>query len=363
MPETPPYYVWPMADGRTLTLAILFLVGLFVGAVLLELYRRRKDKHLRLQAEWRAVRDFCRERELLDDDYHLIRAIIAQYAGETPFKAVTRRHLFDTCMGKYFRTLAATSEIGIVAERGIQLREVRVRLGLDYVPLGQRIYSTRELYNGQTLWCALADGTEPRWFHVTVASVDEAYFHIEPVGTDATPDFSEGNQLKMRLWREEDARYLFDAQVHNVSQRPRSWTIGHVEALTRNQARAHFRIRFEQAASVQVLSAPVDADYSGLGSRPAVTQLHGRVSSLSGGGLAIVFSQPVPTQVILKIPVQLPHETERRTVYVRPIGSQRISGGRSLVRGKFVALDEETQDAITRYVFLKQKQNASDEKY
>lgn len=363
MPETPRYYVWPIADERTLTLAILFLLGLFAGAVLLEFYRRRKDRRLRLDAEWRAVRDMCHDRELLDEDFHLLRAIISRFAAETPYKAVTKRLLFDECMGKYFHVLDATADEEAIAQHGVQLRDVRTRLGLDYVPLGRRIYSTRELYTGQALWAAPAAGHDPQWFHFTVASVDEAHFRVEPVGTDSLPAFAAGDLLKLRLWREEDARYLFEARIQKIEQGPAAWVMGHVEDLIRNQARAHFRVRFDQAADINILNATLNDDYSNLDARPSVTHLRGRITSLSGGGLAVVFQQPVPKQVLLRLHIALPGQAARLTAHVRPVGSQVISGGRSLLRGKFVAMDGETQEAITRYVFQKQKQNASDDKY
>jgi len=362
LPDTPPFYIWPVADQRTLTLAMLALVGLFVGAILLELYRRRKDRALRLQAEWRGVRELCRDREVTDSDWSLLKAIIAQYAADAPYKAVTKRKLFDRCMSRYFQALWATARPEEVIDRGMQLRDIRRQLGLDYVPLGQRIQSTRELQEGHSVWAAHASGHEPTWRHFIVTSIDEACFTLELVGDEAVPDFAAGNVLKFRFWREEDARYVFDAPVFRTADKPPSWTVAHVEALTRNQARAHYRISFDQSVTVSVLNAPLNDDYEDLALRPVVTQVRGRITSLSGGGLAVAFQQPIPKQVLLRLPISVPNHDKQLIVHVRPVGTRNLSGGRSLLRGRFVALDEDRREIITRCIFLKQKHNSSEER-
>lgn len=362
MPETPRFYVWPMADERTMTLAMLLLVGLFAGAVALEFYRRHRDRRLRLEAEWRGVRDLCRDRELPEGDWKLLRAIVEQYAADSPYKAVTKRRLFDDCMVSYFRALTASARGEEVASRGVQLRDIRRQLGLDYVPLGQRIRSTRELQAGQSMWVAPAAGHDPQWRHFTVTSVDEAVFQLAPVGAEALPDYAPGATLKFRFWREDDARYVFDAPPLPVAGDPPGLKVAHVESMKRNQARAHYRVRFDESVAIGVLSAPRGEDYANLEARPVVTELRARITSLSGGGLALVFQQPVPKQVILRVRFTVPNHGERLETHVRPVGVQHLSGGRSLVRGRFVGLDEETQDVITRCVFLKQKHAAGEER-
>lgn len=360
MPETPPFYAWPVADQRTLTMAMLLLVGLFVGAVLLELYRRRRDRRLRLLAEWRGVRELCRDRELPGEDWALLRAIIAQYAPDAPYKAVTTRKRFDACMARYFEALRATSSEDEITSRGEQLRHIRLQLGLDYVPLGQRIETTRELETGLSIWAAPATGAHPQWRHFAVDAVDEAYFHLKQVGGDEPPDFAAGDRLKCRFWREEDARYVFEAPVHRATTAPPRWTFAHVESLTRNQARAHYRVRFDHAVNAAVLSASRSGEYGDIARRPVVTHVRGRTTSISGGGLALLFEQPVPSQVLLRVPLTLPNHEGALTVHLHPVSAQPLGGGRWLLRGKFVGMDEDTREIITRYVFLKQKQRASD---
>lgn len=360
MPETPPFYVWPMADERTLTIAMLLLCGLFAGAVALELHRRRRERGLRLDAEWRAVQELAEDRELPGEDWALLQAIIRQYAPGAPYRAVTARKSFDECVAQYIAALQATAPPGELAARGAQLHHIRMQLGLDYVPIGQRIHSTRELREGQVIWAARATGHDPQWISSAVADLDEAFLRLAPARGEALPDYAPGEMLKFRFWRDEDARYVFDAPLHAVVEGP-AWAVAHVRDLKRIQARAHFRIRFEQPVHAAVISAPLDEDYTGLEHRQAVTHVRGKLTSLSGGGVAIVFEQPVPAQVLLRLSLDLPPHEEHLVVFVRPVGAQHLPGGRSLLRGRFIALAEESREIITRYVFLKQKQRPRDE--
>lgn len=362
MSDPSEFIVWPLADGRTMLWAIgggLFLLAI---AVAIELHRRRRERLDILDADWRAARDLLADRGIDGEDRALLLAILTQYAPDAPTRALTKRLTFDACLERYFRTLAATSDDATVAERGARLRDIRARLGLDYVPIGQRIHSTRELYTGQALWATPASGVEPRWFHLRVAAVDEASFFLAPVGADALPVLKSGERLKFRFWREDDGRYLFETPVNPTDRRPAVWRADHVHRLTRTQARAHFRIRFDSMAQVNILNAPLGDDFDGLETQTAVTTLTGRVISLSGGGLAVQFPQPVPKQILMRIPLELPGSNRALVTFVRPTGAQQLGGGQSIVRGRFIAMDEEARDNITRYVFLKQKQHLGEDR-
>lgn len=357
------FIVWPLADGRLIAAGIAFGLCVLLVAVLLEMRRRRQERKQLRDAELRSVRDLFDEREVRGEDRNLLLAIINQYEPEHPGRAVTKRHVFDRCMEHYFQTLAATSDPETIAQRGAQLRDVRSRLGLDYVPIGQRILSTRELYDGQVLWASPASGLEPRWFHLRNIKVDEAFFYVVPIGKDGAPEFKPGEDVKFRLWREDDARYLFEARIFQAEHEPVMWRVSHADRLTRNQARAHYRIRFDATVQVSILNESAGESGESLEASAPVTQIYGRIASLSGGGMAVHFQQPLPKQILMRVPFQLPGQERSYVAFVRPTAAQNVGGGRSVVRGKFVAMDDETRDGITRYIFQKQKQSASDDSY
>lgn len=363
MSDPSEFIVWPLADARTMAIAITIGLGILAVAVLIELRRRQRDRKMLREAELRTVQDLLDEREVHGEERSLLLAIIHQYEPEHPGRVVSRRLVFDRCMQRYFQAIRIAESGETLARRGAQLRDLRSRLGLDYVPIGRRIHSTRELYDGQILWGSPASGLEPRWFHFKTLKVDEAFFYLAAVGHDGTPEFIPDELVKFRMWREDDARYLFETTICQKEKEPRVWRVNHADSLTRNQARAHYRIRFDATVPIGILNGTPDEHPINMDTNEAVTQIYGRITSLSGGGMAVHFQQPVPKQVLMRVPFQLSDSGHPIVAYVRPTSAQNVGGGRSIVRGRFVAMDDETRDVITRYIFLKQKQSASEDSY
>jgi hypothetical protein len=133
------------------------------------------------------------------------------------------------------------------------------------------------------------------------------------------------------------------------------WGLRHTPKLNRTQNRADYRIRYDELVVAGVLNAPLEGDGRDPKSLRVVTRLTGRITSLSAGGCALVFSQPVARHVLLRVrfdvPGAPPIETELQIVF-----TAAISGARYLVRGRFLGLDDETRDTIARYVLHKQQQ-------
>ena len=186
-------------------------------------------------------------------------------------------------------------DAALFARRGEVLRDIRVKLALDYVPFGLRIRSTRDLYTEQPAWVATSpDQNHLTWTRMVVASVDEAHFHLRHDDSVPMPLARVGDTIHFRLWREEDARYEFNARIAAAGTTAPEWKLLHSGRLRRLQARAHYRIKYDFPCEVGVVNAPVDGDMTGIAERPVITRLRGRVISLSGGGYAVVVTQPVP---------------------------------------------------------------------
>jgi len=239
----------------------------------------------------------------------------------------------------------------------VRLRGIRAALGLDHVPAGQSMTSTRELSEGQWMSIARADQHPHQFFRVMVEDVNEAFFYASykdgPAST--APKFAPGTLVRCSLWRGEDARYTFETTITAFDAPPPTWTLTHTDKLSRSQNRAHFRIRHDQEITAGVLNAPLPGSTpADLAARPVVTRLQGRISSLSAGGCAIVFQQSVARHVLLRILVDVPGGTPIE-VEVEIVSTAHISGGRHLVRGKFLGLSDDARDRIARYVHIKQQ--------
>lgn len=338
-----------------LTWAAILVLGVLVLAFFLETWRRRRERRRHLQAEWRAVREIAKEKDLSKEAQGVLESLLRKYAADGPLRAITTRQQFDACVLREIRDIAARNDVARLEKQGILLREIRVHLGLDYIPYGQRIHSTRELYQGQVLWIADREAASPEWARMTVAAVDEAFFRITPNTSARLPAVSPGKAVRCRMWREDDARYTFSASLVRVEPDPTTWVFLHAEELNRTQSRAHFRIHYDRNVSITILNAPVDGDLSDVDQRPAVTRLQGRMVSLSGGGFAAVLPQAIPKQILLRLSLELDPNAPAPTVTAQPVNVTALSPGRHLVRAAFVAISDETRDLITHFVFQQQQ--------
>lgn len=353
-PENP-IYAWPRADASTMLLVFLFVFGLLFLAIFLEWLRRRRERAVHLRAEWTAARQIAQERELTTTEWRLLESLIRRHHPSGPHKAVTIRQVFDSVVDADLAEAKQAGEAALFEQRGIILRDIRNRLGLTYIPIGQRIQSTRELYLNQVLWAGI-DKEDAEWFRMHVCSVDEAHFQVTANGAHRAPPFKPGQQLIFRMWREEDARYEFRAILDRIEASPTAFVFQHSQDLRRMQAREHFRLSYDQRVNLGVVSAPLDGNLQGIEMRPVVARLRGRVTSLSAGGLAVLVQQPVPRHVLLRLDLPLVEpDLPSVEVMVRLIEAIPLSGGQYLLRGEFTGLNEIDQETITHFIFRKQQ--------
>jgi hypothetical protein len=336
----------------------------FGGAAALEWSRRRERSRRRLIREWESVHNIFHERGIPDEDAALIEQWVLRHASKAPLHAVTTREGFEALVAQGIERARRVEvktlprDAATLDNLGVRLRGIRTELGLDTVPAGSSMTSTRDLSDGQWLSIARGDADPPQWFRVMIEDVNEAFFYVSyKDGPPSTaPVLPVGAPVRCGLWRGEDARYTFETVAAAYTGPPPTWTLKHTSTLHRTQNRAHYRIRHDQAVVAGVLNAPRDPTRAGdVASRRAVTKLPGQLSSLSAGGCAIVFKQSLTRHVLLRITLELPREVPIEAV-VEIVSTAHISGGRYLVRGKFLGLSEEAQDRISRYVHLKQQQ-------
>ena len=356
MTESNPWVQFPVPSTFTLVMLGLGFSALLFAAVAYEIYRRVHAIQARRAAEWRHVRQILDEREVAPESRVLVERLIKRYGGATPLRVVTTREGFEHCVEAEMAALKSKESPSALEESGLRLRDVRLDLGLDYVPVGQKIHSTRELHEGQWLSMAREEEDKPQWFRVMLEELNEAYFYVVLKDTPSSkaPRIGQGERVRCRLWREEDARYLFNTEVAAYDEPPAMWRLHHTKELRRTQARQHFRVRHDQPITVGIINAPADGNTENLRHRRIVTRLRGRITSLSAGGCAVVLKQPVARQVMLRLGIEMPGgktlETEADIV-----ASSAISGGRYLLRLQFVGLSDEERDLIARYVLQKQQ--------
>jgi len=352
-----PLLDWPTATPATMYGLLAALLLLLLAVALWEIYRRRTERAARIRAEWRVLNEIAKEKGLSPEEKRLFDAVIQRHSASEPLRAITVRQHFDECIEQEMADTYARSDVANFEQLGQTLRDVRLHLGLDFVPFGQRITSTRGLNAGQVIWMARAGNASAEWSRVSVVEVDEAMFRVVPPNDSTTatkPSLSAGDTVTCRMWRDEDARYMFEVTVARIEKSPAGWVLRHTSQMNRTQARADYRVQHDQATTVGVLDGPVDGNTTSVKERRVVTRLRGRINSLSAGGLALLTHQAVPKQVLLRIRLDLPgydvFEAEARIV-----STSAVSGGRWLVRVSFVNLDQDKRDSVAHYVLHRQQ--------
>lgn len=332
----------------------LGLFGVLLLAVLVDMTRRRIQKVRYADVEWRKAEQLAKRKGVADDAWVLFRGVVERCMPMEPLRAVTELRAFEECVEFELATLEAGGDQNAYEEMGALLRRLRTRLGLDHVPFGQQIRSTRELSPRQPLWVSAAEDTSPQWFQARVAEVTEAHFAIipKPGGGGAPPTLTPGQDARCHMWREEDARYMFVATLLRFEPNPPTWVFLHTAELNRIQSRDYYRAHVDQTTTVAVLAAHRgDLDVA---DRPVRTRLEGRVTSLSGGGLAVIVDQAVAVDMEMRVGLKLPGEPPIH-VYVRAISDEPIGSGRHRIRGAFEEMTDETRERITHYVSQRQQ--------
>ncbi len=353
---------FPHPSETTLWLVAALFLGLLWAGVWIDSRRRKQKTRRRVQSEIEAMMEIIRERNFSEEEIKILVELVKHRAPLHPLRAITTRLDYDRCVDEEMAALEKKNNPGEFERIGLLLRDIRGILGLDYVPFGQRIHSTREIHAGQFVSVAKADEATPKWMRMIVDEVDEAYFTLAPRAKagDSMPAIGEGDMLRCRMWRDDDARYVFTTEIISAESGPLSWRAKHTRDLKRVQARGHFRIRHDQTTTIAILNGSVDGNMDNVSDRHAVTKMRGRITSISAGGCALVIQQPVSKQVLLRISLDLPGG-DPVPLEARIVATAPISGGRNLVRASFVGLDDTRRDRVAKYVLHRQQHTLSED--
>ena len=327
-------------------------------AVIVEWIRQWRGRRARVMSLWDSVERIAKEKELTADETSVLSKLLHRWSPAEPHRAATVHQYFDECVEDELNALRAKGDMAEFERVGTLLRDIRTRLALDMVPIGQRIFSTRQLYSPQEVWFVDAGESPPRWKRGLVQGVSEAYFSVGMAVDVDPPRYSPETKVRFRLHRDDDARYAFTTTFVRREAEPVGITFEHTSELDRVQSREHYRVRHEQSTNVGVMDGPVDGNAEELDKpRRVVTRLRGKIVNISAGGLAVVVPQPVPSQVMLRVNVDLPLErTTSFEVDLTIAAVNPLPAGRYLVRTAYARIADENREAIARYVMHKQQQ-------
>lgn len=345
---------FPKPSPLALTIIGLIFAGTIISLWGYEIYRRREREKYRLRHEWKAIQDIIKDRKLSESESKFFLSFLTKHSPAHPLHAASTRDGFESCVEKEMTAIGKSNNEAQITDMGIKLRDLRLALHLDHIPVGQRITSTREIHPNQWVFITRPDETPVIWHRMMVEQVDEAYFYISNDRAKPPPKITDGEKIRCRLWRDEDGRYIFDTTIQKDSELSGRWRLHHAHDLKRTQSREHFRIRHDQNTWVGIINAPLDYNPDNIKSRTPVGKMRGKITSLSAGGCAIVLPQAVARQVILRITLEIPGE-KSIDIDSKIISSASISGDRYLIRGHFIGLKDDEHDRIAKHVLRRQQ--------
>ncbi len=356
MPDFGPFFWIDQEYKELFNLAALALLSLIVLAVVLDILRRRKQSRIRLEQAWQKAEALAYERGFAEQDWDLLRSVIETWTPKAPLETMSNRVAFDECVDAELAELESAGDFDEYERVGVELRKFRAMLGLDFVPFGQPISSTRELNTGQSLWISVEVQGDKKWFRTRIAQVDEAHFYAIPwpghAKVSSPPEA--GTRVQCRMWRADDARYRFSTELMRYESETSAWVFHHTDDLERIQSREYYRIHLEQSTTVEVIDRQGIKDIDSLPETPPVSRLAGKIVNLSGGGCAIVVDETVPASAYIRIKLKLPGEPPIK-LYARVVDVTPLMHDRRLLRTCFVGTDDDTRDRIAQYVLYRQQ--------
>lgn len=351
--QTTPYIQWPTPSKEELLFAIVGFVGFVILLIAFELHRQWYVRVRALKREWGNADEIMTDKDLGKRERELLRDLLKRWAPKAPLRTISGRRHFERAVAAEMARAAGSETAAAFEAQGQALRDIRTKLGLDYAPIGQAILSTRDIYPAQIL--ELQDDGATGWSEFAVRRLNEAYLYLRPM-KDAPRPPAAGAYAKVRMWREEDARYAFNLRFERIDDGDGAWIFHHSGDLNRYQARAHFRIYYDRTLPIGIMpktskGAPPPAE---------TDRIRGRVTSLSAGGLAVQLQEHLDEKSLLHVDLDLEH-IGTASVYGEIVAVHPGAAGRYLVRVQFVDLEDETRDAIARYVtYRQQSQSAAD---
>jgi len=348
------YNIW-LLWAITFLFLLLLIVSFLIG-----IYKKKKEEKNRVLRDWERVRFILKEKELNEKEIKLLEELIYKYDPQNPLGVSTFRQHYIRCLHKYITNARKNLSFEELNEIGEMLREIGIRLGHDYIPYGQRIYATIELYQNQPVWMSPQGETPTLWRKAHVVDINGAFFRVAPFTHQDRLPVNLGQYVSFKMWREEDARYQFSTVLRRIELDPEIYVFDHVFSLERFQSRAYFRVRLDKPIEVDLVKIEKKYDLNQISAEDVPCQIQfstrARIINLSAGGSAILIDRDIEDSYFIRILLNMEDEKEPKhiTLYMRIINKVNISLGRYMYRGTFVGLTDDNRDRLAKYVFRQQ---------
>jgi hypothetical protein len=369
--------------GRDRLVWSLIIAGLAVLAiaVILELIRSHLARKKKDEELWRDFEEVAIEKGLTGKELTLCKEMARSLVADKPMRLLMSKQTFDEGagqrIGKLWSSGATNEELESASD---VLGEIRRKLGLTFVPFGRRLTSTRGLQPDQKLTLELEKGAGATRFMATVLDVTDLGIVISPPESAAGQvTLEEGQNVRVALWRADDARYMFATRVHKPMYSAKlAVMLEHADKLERTQARTFYRVRVSLPITVAELVSQEPEELekvSDVGLLPTRRQFMGTLGSISGGGVSLVSKSRVNVDDLIRVEIDLarayleieqppPADADERhkvQAVCKVVSVSALPGPRYLVRGSFALINETDRDRIVRFVNVKEQKLATEE--
>jgi c-di-GMP-binding flagellar brake protein YcgR len=225
----------------------LIVVVVVLGLVIFFISRPRKEK----QGSW--IQFFAKGKDagFSFKEIELLRRLAAKCNIDDPSSLFWSQNQLDICIRSLVRSLRMSGETEDMETQDFlsKLYDYRKKIEMEKPRVKNGISSSRQIGEGQPLR-VLVSGTGV--FKSQVIKNISQYLTISrPTNPKAPSGFSwTGLKISVYFWREDDAGYVFDADVEDevFSKGLSSLKITHSDSLFRTQKRKSVRIKLHKAA-------------------------------------------------------------------------------------------------------------------
>lgn len=325
-----------------ISLTALTLVAL---AVFNEIRKSTQREKQRAQISWDAFNESSKAKGLTHGESQLLIQVLQKTKYGNAEQILESPQAFENAVEMYYKLNRGTKNI---ANTELDLiRSLRGKLGFFPLPVETPYLSTRQFSPSMSILVELLDkGSVVR---SKVAFVDEHKWAVVN-NFDRGIKVQKENRMRLIITRGGDAEYTMECEVFDVKDG--EIIITHTRRLHRKQLRSWVRIDVSIPVVARLLSTPNNDKIENVA-------LNGRITDLSGGGLAMILPQQFVLGSVVSVSFTMGsqniQEFQSEVVRVATIGDAADSKYSHSI--SFTDERKEIQEKIVRYVFEKQRQD------
>jgi c-di-GMP-binding flagellar brake protein YcgR len=336
-------------SGVVIGVAVFFGAGLGLMIALYLGYSRRHAKD-RQEGSEKLFGEGCKRTQLTAEEGRVLRMVAACAPG------ATRAHEIFGSIAVFERSMDVYVNRAIRAQRAEGqeevLRNLRRKLGFNFLPTEQPLISTRNLCVGQGV-SVYKPGQNSHPAGGEVTRVGEVYFTVRIAdGFREGLDVEGGAELTVMFLRQGDAAYSAVVRVERPMGASGEISFYHTVKFSRSQNRRYMRLDAVLPLKYKVVEKANPEQ------KPGDETYQARSADISGGGLCFLASEPLDAGDVIQLHIQLPGQPlggiNSKILKVIPVAGKAPAQYKHLTQ--FVSIEPPQRERIVKFIFEKQRE-------